>query len=101
MASPYEPYYKQALKLEFRYKDIVDDQDNPLAQNLQREIHALVEDLKAEKDPRDVEEQIKTIDRQLLQARAQGEICMSYQDIDQLQDEYRELREDIRELPNY
>lgn len=101
MAGLYDDYHKQALDLEYRFRDTVDNLDAPQMQTLQREIHNLTEDLKAAKSPRHIEDRIKTIERQLLQTREQGDKLLSYQDVDSLQQKYRKLREHVRTMPDY
>ncbi len=101
MDSLYNDYYNQALSLQNHFHDVVDNHDHPVAQNLQREIHGLTEDFKSDKHPRSTEERIKVIEHQLIEARANGQAPMNYQDIDNLQHQYQRLRENIRKLPNY
>ncbi|GEM_PF-1719190 len=101
MGSVYDDYYKQAYDLQNHFHDVVDDQNHPQAVSLHNEMTQLTEDFKAEKDPHHMEDRLKVIDHELLQARSQGEQIMSYRDIDDLQHRYNRLRESVRQLPNY
>ena len=101
MSSIYDEYYNQALSLQNHFHDVVDDSSHPQMQSLQREMHSLAEDFKSQKHPRSAEDRIKVIEHQLLQAREQGQKLMSYQDIENLQHQYKRLREHVREMPHY
>ena len=97
----YKEYHKQALDLQYKFHDVVDNHADPRMQSLQREVHALVEDIESNKNPRHVEDRLKVIDHQLLEARSAGGQLMSYGDIDGLHHSYQHLRENIRRMPNY
>ena len=96
-----QEFHKEAEHLQFHFQDVVDDHSHPQMQALKREIHGLVSDIQSNRHPRDAEQRIKTIEHELVQARAHGEEMMSYQDMDALNHSYRRLRENIRKLPNY
>lgn len=97
----YKQYHKDALNLQYHFQDVVDDKQHPQMQALQHEVHQLVQDIEARRHPRSVEERLKTIEHELVQARSHGEQLMSYNDIDHLNHQYRRLRANIRSLPNY
>lgn len=101
MDGVYDDYYKKALDLQYHFHDIVDNHADPRMQALQHEVHALVDDLKDHKRPRSVEERLKIIDHQLLQARDAGGALLSNQDVESLHHSYQHMREDVRQLPNY
>jgi hypothetical protein len=101
MDSLYDDYYNHALNLQNHFHDVVDNHSHPQMQSLQNELHGLTEDLKSRRRPRSVEERLKIIDHQLLQAREHGEQLISYQDIENLQHQTHQLRENVRKLPDY
>lgn len=101
MDSIYDEYYKQAFDIQNHFHDVVDDEHHPQAVSLRHEIVQLTEDMKSEKDPRHLDDRLKVIEHQLLQARTHGEQVMSYQNIEDLQHRYRRLREQVRKMPNY
>jgi hypothetical protein len=97
----YRNYHKQAVDLQYHFQDVVDNHADPRMQSLHREVHALAQDIESNKHPRSIEDRLKIIDHQLVQARSAGGQLMSYNDIDGMQHSYRKMREDIRRLPNY
>lgn len=103
MISNYQPFHKQALDLQYRFHDIVDNPSSPQAQVLQHEIHQLAEDIESEKHPRAIEDRVKTIQRQLIEVRAQQPQSqfMSPEDNHFMHHSYEQMREGIRRLPNY
>lgn len=102
MHPSYEPFHKQAVDLQYKFHDMLDDRLNPTAQILQKEVHSLAEDIQAEKHPRDIENRIKIMQQQLIQAKAQaGTQPLSYQDNDYLHHNYEQMRVNLQHLPNY
>ncbi len=102
MNPSYQPFHKQAVDLQYKFHDMVDDPYNPTAMVLQHEVHNLTQDIEAQKHPRDIENRIKVIQQQLIQAKAQsGQQALSYQDNDYLHHNYEQMRTNVRNLPNY
>ena len=98
----YEPFHKRAVDLQYKFHDLVDNPFDPTAQVLQHEVHALTEDIAAQKHPRDIEHRIQTIQRQLIEAKALNQSPpLSYQDNEYLHHNYEQMRVDVRRLPNY
>jgi hypothetical protein len=101
MTSIYDDYYHQAFDLKNHFHDTVDDHEHPQAINLKREIDELTEDFKSEKNPHHLDDRLKTIDHELLQAQTNPQPIMSYQNIEDLKHRFRRLRDGVRKLPNY
>ncbi len=101
MTPQYQHYHKQALDLQYHFHDVIDNQHDPRMQQLQKEVHALVEDIAQEKHPRSVEERLKIIDHQLLEARTSPMHSLNFNEIDGLHHSYQQLRNDVRREPNY
>ncbi len=97
----YKPIHQQADKLQYKCKDLIDDDRDPLAQMLQRETVEVREDIEQNKAPRAVEDRIKRIQQQLEKAKSQEHPALSPQDADYLFDAYEQMREDLRGLPNF
>jgi len=102
MHPSYEPFHKQAMDLQYKFHDMIDNPYNPTAMVLQREVHNLTQDIAAQKHPRDIENRIRVIQQQLIEAKTQsGAQALSYQDNDYLHHNYEQMRVDVRRLPNY
>lgn len=97
----YQPFHKQAVDLQYKFHDVVDDQSAPMAQAMQREVHNLVEDIQSEKHPRDIENRIKAIQQELDKAKELTPPPLDYQEISFLYHSYEHMRERVRQLPNY
>ena len=101
MDAPYQPFRQQAVDLQHRLHDSLDDHNHPLAHVLQREVTELVNDFESNRNPRSVEERIKQIQHGLIQMRAQGDTVMDYNQNQSLHHSYEQMRENVRRLPHY
>lgn len=101
MDAMYDDYLHQAVDLQHKFHDSVDDASHPQVLTLKNEFRQLTEDFESKKSPRHLEDRLKQIEHGLLQAREQGEKLMSYQDIDNLNHQARRMREQMRKLPDY
>jgi hypothetical protein len=101
MDQHYHPVYQQAVNLRNQYHDVVDNPNHPMAHILQREIHDLVEDMEKNKNPRTLENRVKTIQRQLLETRMQGDDILSSNHVDYFHHNYEQMRNNIRRFPHY
>lgn len=101
MKSEYKDIHNQAERLYFRFKDKVDQPDAPEMQALLREIREVAEDIESDKQPRSIEDRIKHVMSQLESLKHSGGTMMDASDADELQDGYEDIRNDLRELPNY
>ncbi len=99
MGSIYDDYIHESMDLQHHVEDVIDDHGHPQAHALMNEMRQLTDAFKEEKNPRHMEDQLKTMERSLGQIREQGEKVMSYQDIDNLQHRFRRLRENVRSMP--
>jgi hypothetical protein len=97
----YKPLYQRVDDLRFRAHDAFDQPDHPTAHLLKRELESLKDDIESNKSPRTVEDRIKTIQHQLLQAKSQQHGVMSYQHADDLHDHFEHMRMDLRKFHNY
>ncbi len=97
----YKPLQQQADKLHYKCSDVIDDRNHPLAQMLDRETKEVREDIESNKPPRNVEDRIKRIQKELERAKDTPVPALSPDDADMLFDEYERLRESLHRLPNY
>lgn len=99
-----DPSYKQmhnkALQLQYTFQDLLDE-SNPTASLLHREAKHLVDEIEMQKNPRDLETRIKTIQSQLKQVEHQGNPIISIDHANSIHENYEHMRRDIRNLPTY
>lgn len=102
-----DPHYhdlrQHALQLRDQLNDRLDDRNHPMAHILQHESNQLVEDIESQKNPRALEDRIKTIQRQLhgLRYEQPGHSVMDHGDLESLHHAYEHQREMVRRLPNH
>jgi hypothetical protein len=97
----YQPLYQQARNLQFQLHDALGTNAHPTASAMRNEMQHLVDDLEVKKNPRDIENRIKTIQHQMLQARNDGTNLMTYEHTDHFHDSYEQMRQDVRRLSAY
>ena len=101
METQYEEYWHQAMELKHQTHDLITNHDHPQARSLHHETVQLVDDIELGKHPRAVEDRIKTIKRQLIEARAQGGEVLSLEHNQALHHGYDKLQQHVRSLPHY
>lgn len=97
----YQSIYNQVRDLQFQVHDAMDNPNHPTAHVLRNEIQELHEDLEKHKNPRDLENRIKTIQHGMLEARSQQNSFMSIPDADHFHRTFEDMRMNIRKFPNY
>ncbi len=97
----YNDFHRQALDLQYKLHDVLDDVNNPMAHTLRNEVHQLVGDIEGNKSPRAVEDRVKVIQQQLQQARHQGDGLMDFNHNEMLHHSYEDMRIGLRKLPHY
>lgn len=100
MTPPYEQLYQTAKELEHHVHDATDDHHNQDAQQLERQIIALEDDLEVNRNPRDIENRLKQIQSLLDRSRHQA-VFMSMPDAEHFYRECEQLRMTVRKFPNY
>jgi hypothetical protein len=101
MDTIYEPYWHQAMELRHETHDLINDYNHPVAQVLHHETNQLVEDIEMHRKPRAIEDRIKQIQRQLIEARAQGTTVLNADHNQYLHHNYDQLRSRVRQMPHY
>lgn len=97
----YQPIYQQARDLQFHVHDAMDNPNHPSAFVLKQEMQHLVDDLEVRKNPRDIENRIKTIQHTMLEARSQPHSFMSSQHADHFHHTYEQMRMNVRHFSDY
>lgn len=101
MDQNYKAIHQQADKLFYKYKSIVDDKTDHLANEAEHEIKEIVECIEMNKAPRMIEDRIRGVQKMMEQVRAGRSQMMTPEDAALLIREYEHLREQLRRLPNY
>ena len=97
----YQPLYQQARDLQYQFHDAIGTNEHPIAFDLRQEMQHLVDDLEIKKNPRDIENRIKTIQHQMQEARNQGANLMTFEHTDHFSRSYEQMRRDVRRLSAY
>lgn len=101
MNDQYKSAHQQAVNLQFRFRDCIEDKDHPAARELESEIQKVVNDLEAQVNPRSVEDLITRVQQQLKNLDQNNPPVMDNTKAEGLHDDYERLRMDIREMDNY
>ena len=96
----YKIMYNQARNLQYKFQDMLGT-SNPTASILHREAKDLVDDISMNKNPRDLENRIKTIQNHMKQVEHQGDHLMSYEHANGIHHEYEQMRQEVRNFHNY
>lgn len=97
----YHELHDQVHQLEFQVHDAIGDHSHPYAQALSNEIRHLQDDLETHKNPRDLENRIKTIQHGLLQARNTPNSYMNVDHADHFYRTYEDMRRHVRGFNDY
>ena len=97
----YKPLYEQARALQNQVHDVIDNHDHPSAGVLRNEMQHLVDDIEVRKNPRDLENRIKTIQHTMLEARTQPHSFMNASHADYFHHTYEHMRENVRKFNDY
>lgn len=97
----YHPLYEQARQLQFHVHDAIDDQNHPSAIVLKNEMQHLMDDLEVRKNPRDIENRIKTIQHSMLEARSNPHGFMDSSHADHFHRTYEQMRGQVRRFNDY
>ena len=98
----YEPFLKQIdNNLKFKIHDCTDDHNARTSRALEQDIRNLISDLRTNKNPRDIEGVIKTIQNRLREAHGNPGSYMSVEHADEFHQIFEQMRMNLRRLPNY
>ncbi len=101
MNEQYRAIHKQAVDLQFRFRDCVKDTNQSTGRSLESQVQKLVDSIEAQANPRSLEDQIKQIQRQLKDLDQSDPPVIDNNRAEGLHDDYERLRMDLRELDNY
>jgi len=88
--------YKQAVALQFKFRDFRDDRSHPLNRQLETEFQRLVDEIEMQKNPRSLEDRVKQLIRVL--EGVDGSPAISNHHVDELKDRCENIRDDLRKL---
>lgn len=94
--NPLQDVYKQAVNMQFKFRDYLDDGGHYLANTLKSDIQRLVDEIEMKKNPRTLEDRVKGIMRRL--EEAEGSSMMSLHHIDELLDRCEDMRQALRKF---
>jgi translation initiation factor 2B subunit (eIF-2B alpha/beta/delta family) len=97
----YDNMHKRAVDMQHHFHDKVDDHNHPTAHLLREEIRHLEDDIQSKKQPRSIENRIKTIQTQLLRSQHSGEAVFDPTSSVALHRQFEDLRREIRKAPHY
>jgi hypothetical protein len=86
--------YRQALELQHKLRDYLDQDAHPQARQLTADVQRLTDEIEMQKDPRTIEGRVKNIIRQL---EAQEGSVMSHGHADDLRDRCFDMCQALRE----
>lgn len=87
--------------IERRFRNMIDDPNHSISEQLRGQIFGLLADIQAKKHPRTIEDTIKRIQQQLIRARELDELIMRIDENIELYKHCENLRLSLRKLPNY
>lgn len=88
--------HKSVLRFENKLKSSVDNWDNGVAQSLKSNIQRLIDEIEMQKNPRTLEERLKSLRQQIQNLSGDG--IMDYAHQDELIDEVDNLIQAIRKV---
>lgn len=88
--------YKQAVALQQKFRDYIDDRSHPLAGQLDREIQGLEDDVQVKKHPKTIEDRAKRIISLL--SSVDGTPVMDGGHADDLKDRAQDIINELRQL---
>jgi len=100
MNPDYKPLYDQVVSLQHQFNDALQP-DHPMSTALRSEVQELVTDVRENKNPRDIENRVKTIQQQLIQAQAQGDSVMNAERVDYFHNNFQRMQMDLRKFDTY
>jgi len=96
----YQSLHNTAIDLQNQMKNALGDNNDPAAQNLRQQMQHFEDDVQSRKSPRDIEARIKQIQNLVQQASSAGTL-MNYSYADEFHDILEELRQQVRQMPDY
>lgn len=101
MNQEYEQLFRDCQNLEFKVRDLLDDRSNPIGQQLISQTKDLTSDIRAQKNPRSVEDRVKRIINTFDSAQEHGDSIMDYNHMAFFVQSYERVIEKLRKFSNY
>ena len=101
MDADYQPFLRQAVDLQYKFHDVIDQPNDPQALQLKNDIQGLVNDVKTKRNPRDIENRVKTIQQQLKNLHSNGAQILDTSHCDAFWHSYEQMRTDLHQFQNY
>lgn len=96
----YRGIYDQTRNLQNKFHDFVGP-TNPTTNAMRQEMEHLASDIETGKNPRDIENRIKTIQNHMTQVEHQGQNLMSYEHGNAMHHDFEAMRRDVRGFSHY
>lgn len=87
--------------MQYKFHDLVDQPNDPAAQRLKNDIQGLVNDAKTKRNPRDLENRIKTIQQEFKNLHSNGVQVMDTSHCDMFWHSYEQMRNNLHHFQNY
>ncbi len=97
----YDRAYKEAESLYNKAKDLIDDSNHPLGREVLQSGHQLFQDIKAQKNPRTLEDNVKRLIKKYEAIHDHGDQIMDFQHSRLLIDSYQDMVMGFRKFDNY
>lgn len=101
MNEQYKVILKQAIDLQFRFRDCVSDTNHPAGRDLEAHIQKVVDSIETQINPRNIESQVIEVQKQLKNLDQNDPPLIDNTKAEGLHDDYERLRINIREMDNY
>lgn len=88
--------HKSVIAFQHRVNDYIDDNSHHLAQSLKQEVQKFEDDVQVNKNPRTIDERVKRI-IPMVEHAADAEV-ISHSHADELIDQCKEFREELRRM---
>lgn len=101
MDPQYKSMYQEARSLQHRLQDWMDDHKHPMADKMKQQMRSLQDDMETSRSPRNIEQRLKDMERQIEQLGHGDAPGMSAHHVDDMRKSFEEMRMDLRKFKNY
>jgi len=101
MNSEYQSVYRQADALRYRFRDVVDNADDPEARQLYRGLDNLAEDFEKERSPRSLEQSAKHLAEEFKRANSRPTEFMDPRHLSEFYSQLETIAHEVRKFSNY
>lgn len=101
MDSYYQDLHKWVQDQQYRFQDRLDKPEHPTAHVIREELHKLRNETEMRKNPRDLEQRMRVIQRQIKEAEHQGHGILTTNDTTTMHHDFEQRRLNIRQWPHY